>query len=304
MLVDLGLKPPDAAKLLHVSLRTLQNWLSGRHKVPYAVYKLLRMMRYMELPGQAWAGWHFSRGQLITPEGRSIAGHEGSWWSLLVRQSKGFTQLYGEVQRLRTVAARTEGPRDVGDAGRAANGLAGPESDCYAEPWLSENSASANLVKNSLPLGNHGDNKRITGPIWGQPDTILESWPLISDSLLPLIPSPVTTASGSESPSIASLASPLTLICDSLSRSGRWSLSSPCRLQLLPLRLLQTPQFAPSWRLCEKSLSLPLRLTSPHSLCRPPQTPGQSLAQTPQSASVLSLRPGISETGKEVRAGA
>jgi hypothetical protein len=104
MLADMGLSNPDAAKLLHVSLRTLQNWLSGRHQVPYAVYKLLRLMRYMELPGKAWEGWHFSRGQLVTPEGRTIDGSEGAWWSLLVRQSKGFEQLYGEVQRLKRIA--------------------------------------------------------------------------------------------------------------------------------------------------------------------------------------------------------
>ena len=80
MLADLGLKHPDAAKMLRVSLRTLQNWLSGRHQVPYAVYKLLRMMRLMELPGQSWQGWHFSRGMLVTPEGRTISGKDGSWW--------------------------------------------------------------------------------------------------------------------------------------------------------------------------------------------------------------------------------
>ena len=53
LLADLGLKHPDAALMLHVSLRTLQNWLSGRHELPYVVVKLLRLLRYMELPGQA-----------------------------------------------------------------------------------------------------------------------------------------------------------------------------------------------------------------------------------------------------------
>lgn len=59
----MGLSHPEAAKTLHVSLRTLQNWLSGRHEVPYAACKLLRLLRYMELPGADWAGWHFSQGQ-------------------------------------------------------------------------------------------------------------------------------------------------------------------------------------------------------------------------------------------------
>ncbi|WP_309681897.1 helix-turn-helix domain-containing protein [Polaromonas sp.] len=41
LLADLGLNHPDAAKILHVSLRTLHNWLSARHQVPHAAYKLL-----------------------------------------------------------------------------------------------------------------------------------------------------------------------------------------------------------------------------------------------------------------------
>lgn len=107
MLAELGLTHPDAAKLLHVSLRTLQNWLSGRHEVPYSAYKLLRLMRYMELPGDAWRGWYFSRGQLVTPEGRSISGSEGAWWSLLVRQARGFGEFYRQahVSALRVAVA-------------------------------------------------------------------------------------------------------------------------------------------------------------------------------------------------------
>lgn len=50
----------------------------------------------MELPGKQWAGWHFSRGKLVTPEGWTISGSEGAWWSLLVRQARAFGQLYRE----------------------------------------------------------------------------------------------------------------------------------------------------------------------------------------------------------------
>jgi hypothetical protein len=100
LLAHLGLSHPEAAKLLHVSLRTLQNWLSGHHAVPYTAYKLLRLMRYMELPGPSWAGWHFSQGQLVTPEGRTISGKDGAWWSLLVRQAHGFGELYKRFNSL------------------------------------------------------------------------------------------------------------------------------------------------------------------------------------------------------------
>lgn len=249
LLADQGLKHPEAAQFLHVSLRTLQNWLSGRHEVPYSVLKLLRLLRYMELPGVAWAGWHFSRGQLVTPEGRTISGKDGSWWSLLVRQSRGFTSLYTELQALRTAAqtpapARSEARTGAGDGAAV---LVAPVAGCYAESCLPQNSLQPAQPELNPPLGNHGDNQTITGPIWGHPDTIPESWPLISDFLLPSIPSPATTAIGSESPSIASLASPLTLICDNLSQPSRPPLPSPLPPLLRPLlRPLQSLPCGPS----------------------------------------------------------
>ena len=52
LLAEQGLTVPEAAKLLHVSLRTLQNWLSGKHQIPYMAFKLLRLLRYTELPGK------------------------------------------------------------------------------------------------------------------------------------------------------------------------------------------------------------------------------------------------------------
>lgn len=108
LLADLSLSNPDAAKLLHVSLRTLQNWLSGRHEVPYATFKLLRLLRHMELPGDAWRGWSFARGVLITPEGRTIAANEGAWWSMLVRRSEAFGELYRSVQQSAAAKDRAE----------------------------------------------------------------------------------------------------------------------------------------------------------------------------------------------------
>ena len=117
LLAELGLKHLEAAQMLRVSLRTLQNWLSGRHEVPYASIKLLRLLRYMELPGRGWAGWHFSRGLLITPEGRTLDGTDGSWWSLLVRQARCFRAAYqrsGELERalmeLAAIGQISQGP--------------------------------------------------------------------------------------------------------------------------------------------------------------------------------------------------
>jgi hypothetical protein len=179
LLADLGLSYPDAAQFLHVSLRTLHNWTAGKHPVPYSATKMLRLMRHMELPGASWQGWHFSRGCLVTPEGRVIHGHESSWWSLLIQRARSFGVLY-EQQK----------------------GLAAAQPVPYSEPCNSNSQPAATPALSDIPHGNHGDNLPITGPKWGHSDTITEPWPLISDSLLKSIPLPVATASGSESPLI------------------------------------------------------------------------------------------------------
>lgn len=95
---NLGLDLEGCAKLLHVTERTLHNWQSGKHDIPYAAYRLLRLLNRMELPGDSWAGWCFHGGKLWTPEGRSFVGTDGSWWSLLVRRAAGFDALYRQMQ--------------------------------------------------------------------------------------------------------------------------------------------------------------------------------------------------------------
>jgi DNA-binding XRE family transcriptional regulator len=90
---SLGMDLPQCAKFLHVTERTLHNWESGKHDIPYATFKLLRLMNGLELPGKTWVGWSFHGGKLWSPEGRSFEGTDGSWWSLLVRQAHGFREL-------------------------------------------------------------------------------------------------------------------------------------------------------------------------------------------------------------------
>ncbi|NMM09806.1 MAG: hypothetical protein HHJ16_05980 [Polaromonas sp.] len=91
---DAGLSIEEAAKLLHVTPRTIRYWFSGKVGVPYAAYKLVRVLRWFELPGREWHGWHFHGGKLWTPEGHSFEPHDATWWSLLVRQARNFKVLY------------------------------------------------------------------------------------------------------------------------------------------------------------------------------------------------------------------
>jgi hypothetical protein len=118
MYQSLGMDLAACAKYLHVTERTLHNWLSGKHDIPFAAYKLLRLLNRMDLPGQAWDGWCFSNGKLWSPEGRSFDPVDASWWGLLVRRAHAF-----EV--LRRKGARGGSGTATGESG--ASPVAGSE---------------------------------------------------------------------------------------------------------------------------------------------------------------------------------
>lgn len=47
----------QAADMLHVTTRSIHNWETGKVKIPYSVFRLLRISTGFELPGAAWRGW-------------------------------------------------------------------------------------------------------------------------------------------------------------------------------------------------------------------------------------------------------
>lgn len=119
---NLNMDRTGAAKFLQVSERTLHNWESGRHEVPFAVVKLLRLMNRMDLPGPSWAGWFFVGGKLVSPEGHAFVGTDSSWWGLLVRRAAMFAPLYARLtalERERSTLAKLE--RALGWAAAAAS---------------------------------------------------------------------------------------------------------------------------------------------------------------------------------------
>ncbi len=99
--LKLGWSIEQAGKYFQVTDRTWHNWETAAHRIPFAVYKLARILARLELPGEVWAGWRLEGDQLITPEGRQITPQDGTWWSLLVRQAAGFRSSYAEAARLR-----------------------------------------------------------------------------------------------------------------------------------------------------------------------------------------------------------
>lgn len=71
----------EVACLLHVTPRTVALWETGKSRIPYAAFKLLRVLVALELPGEAWKGWTIQGDTLWSPEGRPYsAGYLGYQW--------------------------------------------------------------------------------------------------------------------------------------------------------------------------------------------------------------------------------
>lgn len=94
----------DAGKLFRVTERTIRNWEAGRVKVPYTAFKLMRILRGYELPGQAWKGYRLKGDTLWSPEGLAFKSSDQTWWSLTVRMAHEFRRMMA-TQRAVGVAA-------------------------------------------------------------------------------------------------------------------------------------------------------------------------------------------------------
>lgn len=156
---SLGFSTDEAAQMLHVSTRTIQNWISGAVPVPYMALKLLRLMLRYELPGKAWEGWHLSAGRLYTPEGFELAPHEVSWWSLLVRQARCFRAAFASENAMRAVMAghrAAQATHEGQDDGRENL------RSCQWPRKLKTRGLTGACDGSSrrLPHGNHGENTR------------------------------------------------------------------------------------------------------------------------------------------------
>jgi hypothetical protein len=124
MRLTCGLSVPVAAKILRVTDRTLHNWELGRARVPYAAYKLLRILRGWELPDPAWKGYRLQGDTLWSPEGMGFKASDHRWWSLTCRMAAEFRVLVD----LRAQLAKGPKPvlRSLSDAPAASVGPAEP----------------------------------------------------------------------------------------------------------------------------------------------------------------------------------
>ncbi len=101
--------------------------------MPYAAYKLVRIMRLFELPCEGWQGWHMHSGRLWSPEGYAFLPHDANWWSLLVRRADGFGRQYDRANQLAVVLQRLQGTGDAAETTHAAS-IAGAGGGAAASP--------------------------------------------------------------------------------------------------------------------------------------------------------------------------
>lgn len=127
----------QAAALLFVSSRTVRYWEAGRARIPYAAFKLLKVLRGHGLPGEAWAGWTVTQEALWSPAGHRFLPGELEWLSLVFRQAQAFRVVYRKLRRLQRHGA-SEGhlspsPTDRREAPPLPRRVGGAEAEAKAE---------------------------------------------------------------------------------------------------------------------------------------------------------------------------
>ena len=150
MYLSLDMDLAACAQFLQVSQRTLHNWQSGRHVIPFAVYKLLRLLNRMDLPGPTWAGWYFVAGKLVSPEGRTFEGTDSSWWSLLIRQAAMFRTGYARAALFERATKAQGDERRPGAQGSAARVDGGRRSAPGSAAIGAARSAGPNVTNRPL----------------------------------------------------------------------------------------------------------------------------------------------------------
>ena len=71
----------------------MRNWESGRFRIPYAAFKLMRILRGYELPGHHWKGYRLIGDTLWSPEGKPFRAADARWWSLTVCMAHEFRRM-------------------------------------------------------------------------------------------------------------------------------------------------------------------------------------------------------------------
>lgn len=141
---SLSLSRHATAKLLRISLRTLQNWETGKVRIPYAAYKLVRLFNSYEIFHPIWHDWRIVGSKLITPEGHCLEAGDFHWLSLMARKAEAFSKTHRQLRLLQAQAR----PQTV-----------------------AAESVAPGLVYNSTSVPKQPEAQQIQGPIWVAPAT-------------------------------------------------------------------------------------------------------------------------------------
>src|SRR5690606_21022110 len=100
-----GLDWEACAALLGVHSRAVRYWEAGQRRIPYAAFRLLRILTGRGLPWPGWEDFMIVGGHLISPEGHRFSAGDLAWLSLTFRQAEAFRRTYAELSELRQKAS-------------------------------------------------------------------------------------------------------------------------------------------------------------------------------------------------------
>lgn len=99
-----GLTRLQAAEVLNVTPRTIQNWETGGARIPWMAFRMLRVLRGAALPGVEWEGWMVRGSKLFNPAGRAF---DAVWLEnveYVFAQARLWRQMYAETGRAKTAS--------------------------------------------------------------------------------------------------------------------------------------------------------------------------------------------------------
>jgi Phage protein len=209
---------------LRVSERTVHNWEAGRVRIPYAAYKLIRILRGYELPGFEWKGYRLIGDTLWSPENRPFRAADARWWTLTVQMAHEYRRQSKARQAKRTAENGALATVENGRLAMPNETLLGLNRDQLPAPVLnysialrsssprltreSPHSGSNPLSSNIKPLsvlswGHNGaallDTLNLIVPIWGH-ETSQANSREIQSSLASAFTCSLSVSSGSYGP--------------------------------------------------------------------------------------------------------
>lgn len=112
-----GFDRARCAGLLGVSERAVRYWEAGKRRIPYAAFRLLRVLVGRGLPWRGWEEFMIIGNRLISPEGHEFSRGDLAYISLTFRQAEAFRSTYAALSELqRSVALQSENEQKGGSA--------------------------------------------------------------------------------------------------------------------------------------------------------------------------------------------